>query len=158
MIIWWSQVKNLKRFRSSMQLSAFTARSSWNSCTVYLVLWRYRLLLFEFLQVVLGGGPFHRQRNSEQCRSLLVTQASISKCWKCSRDHITNLLNTGAPQGRALSLILYTVYARDCTLVYSLNAVMKFADNATVDGLVLGGDEFTYSSEIYTAWFWTPPN
>lgn len=60
------------------------------------------------------------------------------------------MLNTGAPQSCVLSPILYTLYTPDCTLVYSLNGVMKFADNTTVDGLILGGDEFTYSDEIHT--------
>ncbi|KAL6479062.1 hypothetical protein MHYP_G00124950 [Metynnis hypsauchen] len=57
-------------------------------------------------------------------------------------------LSTGAPQGCVLSPILYALYTYDCVPTHSSNTIVKFVDDMTVVGLISGGDENAYRSEI----------
>ncbi|GAA6088097.1 uncharacterized protein LOC121632933, partial [Tachysurus ichikawai] len=70
-------------------------------------------------------------------RPQLVRSGSI-----CSN---TMTLNTGVPQGCVLSAFLYSLFTSDCRPVNGSNAIIKFADNTTVIGLITnnllqGGD------------------
>ncbi len=46
----------------------------------------------------------------------------------------TTTLSTGAPQGRVLSPLLFTLLTHDCTAKFSSNHIIKFADDTTVVG------------------------
>jgi hypothetical protein len=44
----------------------------------------------------------------------------------------TLILNTGAPQGCVLSLLLYSLFTHDCVAKHDSNTMIKFADETTV--------------------------
>ena len=44
----------------------------------------------------------------------------------------TLILNTGAPQGCVLILLLYSLITHDCTASYDSNTIITFADDTTV--------------------------
>ncbi len=60
------------------------------------------------------------------------------------------VLNTGAPQGCVLSLLLYSLYTHDSTATHSSNVIVKFADDTAVIGLISDNDETAYSEEVNT--------
>ena len=53
-----------------------------------------------------------------------------------SHHSSTLVLSTGAPQGCVLSPFLYSLYTHDCNPLYNTNAIIKFADDTTVVGLI----------------------
>ncbi|KAI3374650.1 hypothetical protein L3Q82_021225, partial [Scortum barcoo] len=55
-------------------------------------------------------------------------------------------VNTGTPQGCVLSPVLYSLFTYDCVASHKDNTFLKFADDATVNGLISGGDETAYRS------------
>uniref|UniRef100_A0AAZ1X6I0 Reverse transcriptase domain-containing protein n=1 Tax=Oreochromis aureus TaxID=47969 RepID=A0AAZ1X6I0_OREAU len=67
-------------------------------------------------------------------------------------------LNTGSPQGCVLSPLLYTLYTHDCVSTHPDNAVIKFADDTTVVGLISGGDETAYRAEVQRLSDWCVDN
>ncbi len=60
----------------------------------------------------------------------------------------TTTLSTGAPQGCVLSLLLFTLLTYDCTVKFSSNHIIKFADDTTVVGLISNNDETHYREEV----------
>ena len=44
----------------------------------------------------------------------------------------TLILNTGAPQGCLLSLLLYSLFTHDCVAKHDSNTIIKFAEDTTV--------------------------
>ncbi|KAK3553785.1 hypothetical protein QTP70_011155 [Hemibagrus guttatus] len=66
----------------------------------------------------------------------------------------TTTLSTGAPQGCVLSPLLFTLLTHECAAMHSLNHVIKFADDATVVGLISKNDESACREEVQrlTAW------
>ena len=48
----------------------------------------------------------------------------------------TIILNTGTPQGRVLSPLLYSLFTNDCVSHHSSVQLVKFADDTTFEGLV----------------------
>ena len=48
----------------------------------------------------------------------------------------TLILNTGAPQGRVLSPLLYSLFTYDCVAKHDSNTIIKFPDDTTVVGLI----------------------
>ncbi len=53
-------------------------------------------------------------------------------------------LNTGAPQGCVLRPTPVLPVHTDCTAAHSSNAIVKFADDTTVIGLITDNDETAY--------------
>jgi hypothetical protein len=49
--------------------------------------------------------------------------------------------NTGDPQGCVLSPLLYSLFTLDCVAAYDSNTIIKFADDTTVVGLIIAGNE-----------------
>lgn len=54
----------------------------------------------------------------------------------------------GSPQGCVLSPMLFSLYANSCTSLHTSVKLLKFVDDTTLVGLIPGGDEFAYRSEI----------
>ncbi|KAI2650871.1 putative RNA-directed DNA polymerase from transposon BS [Labeo rohita] len=60
----------------------------------------------------------------------------------------TTTLSTGAPQGCVLSPLLFTLLTHDCTVKFSSNHIIKFADDTTVVGLISNNDKTHYRVEV----------
>ena len=56
----------------------------------------------------------------------------------------TLILITGAPLGCVLSPILYSLFTHDCKARHDSNTIIKFADDATVVGLITDSDKTAY--------------
>jgi hypothetical protein len=50
------------------------------------------------------------------------------------------ILNTGTPQGCVFSPLLYSLFTHDCVATPPTQ-IIKFADNTTVEGLIINNDE-----------------
>ena len=66
----------------------------------------------------------------------------------------TITLNTGVPQGCVLSPLLYSLLTHDCAPVYGSNAIIKFADDTTVVGLIRDEDKTAYRDEVQHLTTW----
>ena len=70
----------------------------------------------------------------------------------------TLILNTGAPQVCVLSPFLYTLFTHDWVAVHDSNTIIKFADDATVVGLITDDDETAYREEVSDLSVWYQDN
>jgi hypothetical protein len=57
-----------------------------------------------------------------------------------SNTSATLILNTGAPKGCVLCPLLYSLFTHDCMARYDSNTLIKFADDASVVGLIIDSD------------------
>ncbi|KAI3367588.1 hypothetical protein L3Q82_026434, partial [Scortum barcoo] len=51
-------------------------------------------------------------------------------------------------------LVLYSLFTHDCVASHKYNTILKFADDTTVIGLISGGDETAYRSEVASLVKW----
>lgn len=70
----------------------------------------------------------------------------------------TLILNTGAPQGCVLSLLLYYLYIHGCVASHSFNSIIKFTDDTTVVGLITNDNKTAYREEVDTLAVWCHVN
>ena len=68
------------------------------------------------------------------------------------------ILNTGAPQGCALSPLLYSLFTHDCVVKHASNSIIKFADDTTVVGLITNDDKTAYREEVRALGVWCLEN
>ena len=68
------------------------------------------------------------------------------------------ILKTGAPQGRVLSLILYSLFTHYCVATHVSNSIIKFSNHATVVGLITNDDETAYKEEVRALVEWCQEN
>ena len=64
------------------------------------------------------------------------------------------ILNTGAPQWRVLSPLLYSLFTQDCMATNTSKSIIKFADDTTVVGLITNTDETSYREEVRALGVW----
>ena len=64
------------------------------------------------------------------------------------------ILNTGAPQGCALSPLLYSLFTHDCVAMHASNSIIKFADDRTVVGLITNCYQTSYREEVRALGVW----
>jgi hypothetical protein len=69
-----------------------------------------------------------------------------------SNTSATLILNNGAPQGCVLSPLLYSLFTHDCVAKHNSN--IKFADDATVVGLITYNDKTAYREEVRDLAVW----
>jgi hypothetical protein len=67
-------------------------------------------------------------------------------------------LSTGAPQGCVLSPMLYSIFTHDCVANSEKTAVIKFADDTTICGLITGNDARAYREQIQSTVEWCSAN
>ncbi|XP_013868639.1 RNA-directed DNA polymerase from mobile element jockey [Austrofundulus limnaeus] len=70
----------------------------------------------------------------------------------------TIIINTGVPQGCVMSPFLYSILTYDCRPVHGSNAIIKFADDTTVIGLIRDNDEAAYREEVDRLAEWCDKN
>ncbi len=70
----------------------------------------------------------------------------------------TRTISTGAPQSCVLSPLLLSLYTNDCTSNDPSVKLLKFADDATLIGLIQDGDESAYRQEVKELAVWCSLN
>lgn len=88
--------------------------------------------------------------------SFLTGRLQVVKVGECTSNTI--VLNTEAPQGWVLSLLLYLLYTHDCVATHLLNFIVKFADNMVALGLITSNDETAYLEEVENLSSWCQAN
>jgi hypothetical protein len=68
------------------------------------------------------------------------------------------ILNIGAPQGCALSPLLYSLLTHNCMAMQASNSIIKFVDNTTVVGFITNNDETAYREEVRALRVWCQEN
>ncbi len=97
--------------------------------------------------------------NNSLCNWILDFLTRRPQSVRVSRNTTsTATLSTGAPQGRVLSLLLFTLLTHDCTAKFSSNHIIKFADDTSVVGLISNNYETHYREEVAQLAEWCGAN
>ncbi|KAI5615843.1 gastrula zinc finger protein XlCGF28.1-like [Silurus asotus] len=75
-----------------------------------------------------------------------------------NRISSTTTQSTEALQGSVFSPLQFTLLTHDCVAMYSLNHIVKFADDTTVLVLISKNDESPYREEVHQLTAWCGPN
>ena len=62
--------------------------------------------------------------------------------------------NTGAPQGCVISPVLFTIYTNDCSFNNKNVALIKFADDSTMQGFIVQSNEIVYRDSVQDFSLW----
>ena len=68
------------------------------------------------------------------------------------------VLSIGTPQGCGLSPMLYSLFTYDCRVSDPSCVMVKFADDTTLSGLILNGDDSIYRTQISSLVSWCETN
>ena len=116
----------------------------------------------EFLEQELSSSAFNTKAPSKLNTKLRILGLNTSLCnwildFLTGRPQVVRvgsntstmlILNTGAPQGCVLSPLLYSLFIHNCMARHDSNTIIKFADDATVVGLITNNDKTTYREEV----------
>ena len=93
--------------------------------------------------------------NPVLCNGVLDFLTGLPQVVKVGNNIFTSLtLNTGAPQGCMFSPLLYSLFTHDCVAMQASNAIIKFADDTTVVGLITNNNETAYREEVRALGVW----
>ncbi len=87
--------------------------------------------------------------------SFLTEMQEVVRLGKFSSS--THTISTGAPQGRVLSPLLFSLYTNDCTSKDPSVKLLKFSDD-TLIALIQDGDESAYRQEVKELAVWCSLN
>lgn len=72
--------------------------------------------------------------------------------------HLSTALSLNIGSGCVLGRLLYTLYTYDCVSTHPDNAIIKFADDTTLVGLISDGDETAYKDKFQRLVGWCADN
>ena len=97
--------------------------------------------------------------NTSLCNWILAFLTGRPQVVRVGNNTSTSLiLNMGAPQGCAISPLLYSLFTHDCVAKHDSNAIIKFADDTTVVGLITDNVETAYREEVRDLAVWCQDN
>ncbi|XP_051548033.1 uncharacterized protein LOC127437252 [Myxocyprinus asiaticus] len=88
--------------------------------------------------------------------SFLMDRQQLVRQGKLTSSTCT--ISTGAPQGCVLSPLFFSLYTNDCIAKDPSVKLLKFADDATVIGLIRDDDESAYRREVEQLAVWCSQN
>ena len=57
-----------------------------------------------------------------------------------------------------LSSLLYSLFTHDCVAMHASRSIIKFAEDTTVEGLIINNDETAYREEVRALGVWCQEN
>ena len=96
--------------------------------------------------------------NTSLCYWILDFLSGHPPVVRVGNTFATLILNTRIPQGCVLSPLLYSLFTHDCVAKHDSHAIIKFADDTTVVGLITDNDETAYREEVRDLAVWCQDN